>query len=230
VPVGVRTVSRAGFGAAAVVVAIGAASVMIALASSAQRAGLLAQSVHGGLPGLLLMAVISIAYLPNAVIWACAYAVGPGFAVGAKTSVSLLGSHLGAVPALPLLAALPDDGKPAPLAWLAFSGPLAAGIFAGWLLARALPFSAASGSSPWWVRYRVAAIGWGLAAGALAGLTLGVLASLSGGPLGPGRMATVGPSPWRVGVAAAVEVGLLAAATLCLLAWRSADRDRAITI
>jgi hypothetical protein len=156
--------------------------------------------------------------------------VGPGFAVGAKTSVSLLGSHLGAVPALPLLAALPDDGEPAPLAWLAFSGPLAAGIFAGWLLARALPFSAASGSSPWWVRYRVAAIGWGLAAGALAGLTLGVLASLSGGPLGPGRMATVGPSPWRVGVAAAVEVGLLAAATLCLLAWRSADRDRAITI
>jgi hypothetical protein len=35
-------------------------------------------------------------------------------------------------------------------------------------------------------------------------------------------MATVGPSAWQVGLAAAVEVGLLAAATSWLLRWRQA--------
>jgi len=36
----------------------------------------------------------------------------------------------------------------------------------------------------------------------------------------PGRMARLGPSAWQVGLAAAVEVGVLAAATSWLIGWR----------
>jgi Family of unknown function (DUF6350) len=49
---------------------------------------------------------------------------------------------------------------------------------------------------------------------------LGVLAWLSAGPLGQGRMAQLGPSPWRVAIAALVEIGVLAAATAWLLGFR----------
>jgi hypothetical protein len=46
------------------------------------------------------------------------------------------------------------------------------------------------------------------------------LAWLSAGPLGPGRMAQLGPSAWRVGIAVALEVGVIAGATTWLLGWR----------
>ena len=46
--------------------------------------------------------------LPNAALAVLGLAAGPGFLVGAGTLVSVHGVTLGAVPALPLLAALPD--------------------------------------------------------------------------------------------------------------------------
>ena len=68
----------------------------------------------------------------------------------------------------------------------------------------------------------------GLAAGAGVGLILGTLAWLSTGSLAPGRMAHLGPSPWQVGLASAIEIGLVAAATSGLMAWRRSQlaRDR----
>jgi len=37
-------------------------------------------------------------------------------------------------------------------------------------------------------------------------------------------MARLGPSPWQVGLAAAVEIGLVAAATSALIGWRHAQQ------
>jgi hypothetical protein len=170
-------------------------------------------SLHGGVSATLLMAVVSIAYVPNLVVWGSAWSVGPGFAVGAKTSVALSGVHLGAVPALPLFAALPRDGAAPALGLLAVVGPIGGGLLAGWLLARV--------DASW---------SWGLAAGAIAGSLLGLLAWLSAGPLGPGRMARLGPSAWQVGFAAAVEVGVLAAATSWLIGWRHPRHSRPAVI
>ena len=219
VPQTVRRVVRAGLAATAIIVGFGAAVVAAGLAMHAGRAATVMSNLDGGVSASLLMAAVSVAYLPNVAIWGSAVSVGPGFAVGAKTSVTLGGVHLGALPAVPLLAALPANGAPPTFARLAIIAPIAAGVLAGWLLARTRLFTP-DVQGRWWERQRLTDAVGGLAAGAVAGSVMGVLAWLSGGPLGPGRMAQVGPSPWRVGVAFALEVGLLAGATTWLLGWR----------
>jgi len=223
-PHGVRRVIRAGLAATAVLVGFGAVVVGAGLATHAGRAATLMGSLDGGVSASLLMAAVSMAYLPNVAIWGSAWSVGPGFAVGAKTSVTLGGVHLGALPAVPLLAALPANGAPPTLARLAIIAPIGAGLLAGWLLARSTA-QTPHAQGPW-ERQRVMDAGWGLAAGAVAGLLMGILAWLSAGPLGPGRMAQLGPSAWRVGMAVALEVGVLAGATTWLRAWR---RPRSVT-
>jgi hypothetical protein len=224
-PQTVRRVLRVGFAATAVIVAFGAAIVGAGLAMHAGRAATVTSSLDGGLSASLLMAAVSVAYLPNVAIWGSALSVGPGFAVGAKTSVTLGAVHLGALPAVPLLAALPANGAPPTFARLAVLAPIGAGLLAGWLLARGR-VQTPNADGPWWARQRLTDAAWGLAAGAFAGMLMGILAWLSGGPVGPGRMAQVGPSALHVGIAVAFEVGALAAATTWLLGWR---RERSVT-
>ncbi|MGH8891388.1 MAG: cell division protein PerM [Acidothermaceae bacterium] len=220
-PDDVRAALRAGLTASAIVVGVGAIAVVLGLAAHAGRASQLASSLHGGFSGAVLMALICLAFTPNVVIWASAYALGPGFAVGAHTSVALGGVHVGAVPAVPLLAPLPDSGA-APLAsWLMLTGPIAAGIVAGWLIARTQPQGSVAAEAPWWVRYRLPTAAWGFLAGTTCAAALGLLAGLSAGSLGGGRMSQLGPSPWWVLLAAVAEVGVLAAVTIWLLGWRS---------
>jgi Family of unknown function (DUF6350) len=219
VPHGVRRVMRAGLAATAVLVGFGAALVGAGLATHAGRAATLMGSLDGGVSASLLMAAVSMAYLPNLAIWGSAWSVGPGFAVGAKTSVTLAGVHLGALPAVPLLAALPANGAPPTFARLAIIAPIGAGLVAGWLLARSR-VDAPDAQGRWWERQRLMDAVWGLAAGAVAGLLMALLAWLSAGSLGPGRMAELGPSAWHVGMAVALEVGVLTGATTWLLGWR----------
>lgn len=227
VPHTVRRVVRAGLAATAVIVGVGAAIVGAGLVLHAGRAATVMSNLDGGLSASLLMAAVSMAYLPNVAIWGSALSVGPGFAVGAKTSVTLGGVHVGALPAVPLLAALPANGAPPTLARFAVIAPIAAGLLAGWLLARSRVLHPPTADGPWWQGQRVMDAVWGLAAGAVAGLAMGILAWLSGGPVGPGRMAQVGPSAWHVGIAVLVEVGVLAATTTWLLGWR---RERSVTV
>jgi hypothetical protein len=200
-PADVRQAARAGLAAVGVIIGVGALLVVVGLAAHAKRASTLMGSLHGGVSAVVLMALVSIAYVPNLAIWGSAWSVGPGFAVGAKTSVAMGGVHLGALPAVPLLAAIPQSAPRIGL--LAIAAPIGAGLLAGWLLKCA---------SVEWT--------WGFASGAIAGAMLGVLAWLSGGPLGPGRMAQLGPSAWQVGFAVAIEVGVIAAASVWLLGWR----------
>jgi Family of unknown function (DUF6350) len=218
-PEGLRRVMRAGLAATAVIVGFGAALVGAGLATHSGRAATLMGSLDGGVSASLLMAAVSMAYLPNLAIWGSAWSVGPGFAVGAKTSVTLAGVHLGALPAVPLLAALPANGAPPMFARLALIAPIGAGLLAGWLLARSRA-QTPNESGPWWERQRLTDGVWGLAAGAVAGLVMGILAWLSGGPLGPGRVAQLGPSAWHVGIAVTFEVGVLAGLTSWLLGLR----------
>jgi len=226
VPHTVRRVVRAGLAATAVIVGVGAASVGAGLVLHAGRAATVMSNLDGGVSASLLMAAVSVAYLPNVAIWGSAFSVGPGFAVGAKTTVTFSAVHLGALPAVPLLAALPANGAPPTFARLAVIAPIAAGLLAGWLLARARVHTP-NADGPWWERQRLMDAAWGLAAGAVAGLLMGILAWLSGGPVGPGRMAQVGPSAWHVGIAVTFEVGVLAAATTWLLGWRG---ERPVTV
>jgi hypothetical protein len=84
----------------------------------------------GGGLGLLLL---SVAYLPNALVGALSFAVGPGFSLGALV-VRPLAFHPGPVPGLPLLGAVPVRSAP----WwvVVFLLPVAVGVGVGWACRR----------------------------------------------------------------------------------------------
>ncbi len=181
------------------------ASLVFHLSEVANVYGVLKPGVVGG----ILVTLVAVVYLPNAAIWAVSYAVGPGFAVGAGTSVSPSGVFIGMIPSFPSFAALPSPG-PAPLiSLLALAAPFAAGVVGGYLTIRALP-SAVSEAAPL----------WGFVCGVATGGVIAVLAALSGGPLGGQRMAVMGPSAWQTGLLAALEVGISAAIAAWVANWR----------
>jgi Family of unknown function (DUF6350) len=205
VPVVVRTSVAAGVAGASALVGGGALLAIVALAVQREAVDSLVTALDAGLVGSALLLVLSAAYVPNIVVWAVAYAIGPGFAVGAGTSVSPLGVEVGPLPALPLLGALPPPGQPSSVTLLALLVPLAAGVVVGLVLARRL-----QGRS-WKLLLQAAA------AAGVAGMLLGVLAVLSGGPLGGGRLAVLGPSPWQVALAAALELAIVATPTAWIM-------------
>jgi hypothetical protein len=186
-----------------------------------------------GAVGAVLLLLAQLAYVPNAVVWAISFTLGPGFAFGTGTVVAPTGSALGSIPSFPLLAALPPVARPAGSPgvtagvltgvhqgvppWLSVAVlivPYLAGALGGLLMTRAAP-AAALETAPL----------WGFACGALTGCVLGVLAAFAGGPLGDGRLAAVGPSGWQVGAVASLEVGVAAAVTAGIANWR---RQRAV--
>ena len=147
--------------------------------------------------GLLLL---TVAFVPNLVIWTASFTTGVGFAVGAGGAVSPQGVEYGALPVFPPLAALPPEGDAGGLAFIALLAPLLGGYAIGALMQRRQ-----SGAPLEHVAGRAAL------AGAAAGLALGVLAWLSGGAAGGDALADLGPVGWKVGLVAALEMSLVAA-------------------
>jgi hypothetical protein len=160
-------------------------------------------ALNPGIFGSVLLLLASLCYLPNSVIWAVAYMLGPGFSFGIGTAISPSGSALGAVPAFPMLAALPVGHAAAFPAWLGFFVlvlPYLAGALAGLMTVRIAPTPSFE-----------AAPFWGLVTGTLTAVVIGFCAKFSGGPLGAGRLASVGPAGGEVGLVAVLEVGVTAA-------------------
>jgi hypothetical protein len=201
-------VLRAGLAGVVTLLAGGALLAGLSLAVHLGRAADLINGLDTGALGGVLLVMICLLYVPTAAVWGAAYALGPGFSVGVGTGVTIGGTTLGAVPGLPLLAALPAHGG----GWTAVAAglvPVVAGLVAGAVGDR-------TGRRPgqplvWGWRATVLV---GLGSGAVAGVVFGVLCLAATGPGGPGRMAQVGPSPWLTGLAAAVEVGTVCALTL----------------
>ena len=160
----------------------------------------------GALGGLLLFCA-GLLYVPTAVVWAASFAAGPGFALGTATSATPWDIQLAGVPAFPLLAALPG-GDGSGLASLVLAVPVVAGILAGLGAAR---FDQQQRDSELGTWRRAGAVGLG--AGAVAGLGFAILTFAASGAAGPGRLGQAGP-PWWSGLVVAVEIGLVAAATL----------------
>jgi Family of unknown function (DUF6350) len=159
--------------------------------------------LNPGIFGSVLLLLVSLCYLPNSVIWGIAYLLGPGFSFGIGTAVSPSGSALGAIPAFPMLAALPVGERAAFPAWLGFFvllTPYLAGALAGLMTVKIAPTPS----------FEAAPL-WGLVTGSLAAAVIGLLAKFSGGSLGSGRLASVGPSGGEVGLVAVLEVGVTAA-------------------
>lgn len=153
-----------------------------ALLTTFSTALTLAESMHAGLVGGAVLSLVGLALVPNAVLCAGSFLVGPGFTVGTGTLVAAGGTSTGPLPAFPLLAAVPrGPGSP----WLE-SGLLMLPILAG----------AAAGLSAVY-RFPVVSLAATALRGGLGGLTaglgFGLLSLLGSGSVGPGRMQQVGP-------------------------------------
>jgi hypothetical protein len=181
---------------------------LVALAMSLPEVVETTRVLGPGLVGGALLIVVQLAYLPNAVVFAVCYALGPGFAVGAGTVVAPTGVSVGALPMLPMLAALPSNGAAPAASLLALAVPFVAGAVGGALTQRSAP-DVVSEAAPL----------WGFVCGVTTGLLCAALAALAGGPLGGERLSVVGPSAWQVGLVAALEVGVAAAVVAWVANW-----------
>ncbi|HEY0168037.1 MAG TPA: DUF6350 family protein [Jatrophihabitans sp.] len=156
-----------------------------------------------GLP----VALLAISATPNATLAGVSYLTGPGFDLGAHTSVSAFEVSSGRLPVFPLLAGLPLERSAALAGSLAI---LAMALLAGWAVLRTVPQAQAAQPGTAW-RHRL------IDCAAVAGLVGALLAALTGlaaGDLGRGALRGVGAAWWAVGLSVASLV-LLAAAFWC---------------
>jgi hypothetical protein len=168
------------------------------------------EGLHAGALGGFAITLGQLALLPNLVIFAASWLVGPGFAIGTGSSVGPLATQLGPVPSIPLLGALPT-GELA-LGFVSLLAPVVIAFAVGVLLRSRLD------ELPFEQRPALWLGGLALGIGVVAGALLGILAAVAGGAAGPGRLVDVGPDALAVGLWAALEVAL--ASALGLLAAR----------
>ncbi|WP_089337022.1 cell division protein PerM [Blastococcus mobilis] len=188
------------------------AVVAVAVVADARGYAALSGSLGGAGAGAVGLAGLALLLLPNAAAAVLGLAAGPGFHVGSGTLVSVHGVTLDAVPALPLLAALPDTQAVPLIAFVSQVIPVLAGLVAGMTVGRW--FGDADGGS---LTAGLAGIGTGV----LLGVAGGVLVWLAGGSLGDGAMAQVGAPPLATGVAIALQSGIAAAVAAAVSRWRA---------
>ncbi|WP_435840309.1 cell division protein PerM [Streptomyces chartreusis] len=89
-----------------------------------------------GLSGRFAVLLLCAALVPNAAVWAAAYALGPGFVLGSGHVVGPLSSTPAPLlPPFPLLEAVPETAVAGPLRWGVAVVPIAAGLVVGWFAA-----------------------------------------------------------------------------------------------
>jgi hypothetical protein len=211
-PGAARPVLRAVLAGLLAALALSTAVVAVALASDARGYAALNGSLGGGVGGAAGLLGLAVLLQPNAAAAALGLAAGPGFVVGTGTLVSVHGVTLGAVPALPLLAALPDTQAVPLLAFVSQGIPVLAGLVAGTALGRWLGDD--DGGS-------VIAALWGLVTGVGMGLASAAVVLVAGGSLGNGALATVGAPALETGLAVAAQAGIAAAVAGAVTRWRA---------
>ena len=157
-----RSVVLGTAGSLAVLAAAGATLAGASLAAHLHEFGSLNDALGAGAVGSVLLLLAQLAYVPNAVIWAVCFTLGPGFAFGAGTVVAPTGAALGPLPMFPMLAAMPSGAHASLPGWVSVGMlvvPYLAGAFGGVLLVRAAPSPAAE----------IAPL-WGFACGAATGV------------------------------------------------------------
>lgn len=207
----VATSLRGGAIAAAGLLLIASLVTTLAIVTSYAEIIRLYEALHTEILGGVAVTLGQLALLPNMVLWAASWLVGPGFALGTGSTVSPLATSLGPIPAIPVLGALPN-------ADFAFGYVgLLAPVIVGFLVAAVLGPRIAGELR----RRELAIVALGI--GATGAIIMGLLVWASAGSAGPGRLHDVGPQPWIV--AALVFVEFSVAAGLGLLASSRPDRE-----
>jgi hypothetical protein len=210
-PPAVRPLLRGVLAGALTGIGLCTAIVAVAVASDAAGYAALSSSLGGAGAGAVGLLALGLLLLPNAAVAVLGLAAGPGFSVGSGTLVSVHGVTLGSVPALPLLAGLPDTQAVPLIAFASQVVPALAGLVAGAALGRRMP-EAAGGS--------ILAGLWGVLAGGLLGALSVAAAWVGGGSLGDGGLAVVGAPPLATGIAVAAQAGIAAAVAAVVTRWR----------
>lgn len=186
--------------------------VAVAVVSDAAGYAALSRSLGGAGAGAVGLTGLGLLLLPNAAAAVLGLSAGPGFFVGSGTLVSVHGVTLDAVPALPMLAALPDTQAVPLIAFASQLVPAVAGLVAGTTVGRWFPGHDAGS---------VVAGLHGILAGVLLGVAGGVLAWIAGGSLGDGALAQVGAPPLATGISMAAQCGITAALGAAVSRWRA---------
>lgn len=185
---------------------VGVGALLIAVATIARGGEVVAlfEAAHVDATGATIIALGQLAYLPTLVVWGAAFAAGPGFAVGAGTTVSPAGTSLGVVPGIPALGLIPE----APSSWLLLLALaiVAVGFVAGAVARARLAVEHGDGAAP-----RLAALA---ALVVLGGAAAALLAACTSGSIGPGRLTETGPDAGPFAFAVALELAVGAAIAL----------------
>ena len=145
--------------------------------------------------GGVVLAVAELAYLPNLVVWALAWLTGAGFAVGEGTHFAPDGVVGGALPAVPMLGALPSSDVVGPATSLVPLVLVGVGAFVGLYIHRRLT------PQRWWDTALACAV-----AAVCTVLVVALLVTLASGGVGPDRLAEVGAQGGIVGLLAGAAV------------------------
>ena len=168
------------------------------------------EGLDAGATGGAILTIAQLGFLPNLAVFALAWVSGPGFAMGVGSQVGPLGTAVGPLPSIPVLAAIPSG--PLDYAFVALVVPVLAGALAGWWFLR----EGENHFDEWlsikirarWFTASVSTLALGVLVGLSAGLLAMGLAWLSRGSGGIGRLTEIGPDPLWTGVWLAAEVGI----------------------
>jgi hypothetical protein len=174
------------------------------------------ESLGPSVIGLIVLFLGQLAFVPSLVVFVSSWLVGPGFSLGTAAQFSPLGTDIQALPALPILAALPTN--PDSIGFTIIAIPVLAALAAGALAEREIHRGTPKASvsmSPG--RQTAAVFGSSVIATAIGVLIVAVPASLASGALGPGRFQMVGIDLpqlvlwWGVELFAGVVLGMVIA-------------------
>lgn len=219
---------KAGFVAVAAALALAAVLLAVDLFVHWNLVLAVYEALDAGAAGGAALTVAQLGYLPNLVVFALAWTSGSGFAMGVGSQVGPLGTAVGPLPSIPVLAAIPAGALD--YAFVALLVPVIAGVLAGWWFLR----EGENHFDEWlsikvharWFTATVSTLVLGVLAGAAAGLLAMGLAWLARGSAGIGRLTEIGPDPLWAGVWLAAEVG--AGVVIGYAAGPWLERERAV--
>ena len=143
-------------------------------------------ALGAGVVGGTVLVLGQLLVLPDLGVWALSWLSGPGFTVGADSTVTLGQAHPGLLPLVPVLGALPQGGTFSPWLRLLLLVPVLVGGLVAVLARRDL-----ARLSTWRTKLSTSVAACGVAA-----LVVLVAATFASGSLGVDRLTHVGTRPW----------------------------------
>ncbi|ADX72307.1 hypothetical protein Asphe3_11250 [Pseudarthrobacter phenanthrenivorans Sphe3] len=201
--------AKAGFVAAVSALALAAVLLAVDLFIHWNLVVAVYEALDAGAVGGAALTIAQLGFLPNLAVFALAWTSGAGFSMGVGSQVGPLGTAVGPLPSIPVLAAIPSG--PLDYAFVALVVPVLAGVLAGWWFLR----EGENHFDEWlsikirarWFTASVSTLVLGALTGLAAGLLAYALAWLARGSAGIGRLTEIGPDPFWTGVWLAAEVG-----------------------